>query len=331
MTCRSAKATRAICFGRTPQNTSHCASITWLPKCSSMQRTIIGALAATACLAPLACLAGEAELPELGITVRDLPELVAKPTVRERPQGYEASASFAATTSLNVYRQDESVTPGSLGDASYRATVLAPLGEPQDWKDKGTMTSIGSHEAWISLHVTRLGPMSANRITLYTIVDQYRYRIIVTAMGSKPPAEFDAVVKAVLSSAAFEPVRRPVEPEWLAAEHPDRIPRFVPGEFVSLYPPPSIRRGEQGAIDVEFSIDDRGRATGLKLVKSAYSDLGERLPEYFEQRVFKVPRDWEQTGSDRRRFTKEFLFTLAPPGSACPASRAPAEYRTPPT
>jgi hypothetical protein len=167
--------------------------------------------------------------------------------------------------------------------------------------------------------------MSANRITLYTIVDQYPYRIIVTAMGAKPPAEFDAVVKAVQSAAAFYPVRRSVETEWLAAEHLDRIPRFVPGDFIPLYPPSSIRRREQGAVDVEFSIDGQGRATGLKQVKAAYSDLGERLPEYFKQGVFKVPRDWEQTGSDKRRFTREFLFTLAPPGSACPASRAPAD------
>lgn len=288
-----------------------------------MQRTMLGPLVATACLMPLACIASEIELPELGITLRDLPQFVAKPSVHERPQGYEASTSFAANTRLTVYRQDEPVTPGSLEDASYRASVLAPLGEPQDWKDKGRMTSIGGHEAWITLHVTRLGPVSANRITLYTVVDQCPYRMMVTAIGSKPPAEFDAVVKAVQSAAAFEPVRRSVEPEWTAAEHPDRVPRFVPGEFMPLYPEPSRRRREQGAVDVEFSIDGHGRATDLKQVKATYSDLGERLPEYFKQGVFRVPRDWEQTGSDKRRFAKEFLFTLAQPSSACPASRAP--------
>jgi hypothetical protein len=71
-------------------------------------KNMIGPVVAAACLMPLACIASEAELPELGITIGDLPELVAKPTVlHDRPQGYETSASFAATTTLTVYRQDE--------------------------------------------------------------------------------------------------------------------------------------------------------------------------------------------------------------------------------
>jgi hypothetical protein len=270
-----------------------------------MQRTMIGALVATGCLLPLTCVASEVELPELGITVSDLPELVAKPTADERPRGYEAIARFRANVTLTVYRQDDSVTPGSLEDGGYRAAVLAPLGQPQDWKDKGRVASSGGHEAWITFHEIRLGTVSAaNRITLYTVVDQCPYRMIVTAIGPKPPPEFDAVVAAIQADTAFGPIRRSTEPEWTAAEHPDRVPRFVRGELIPLYPDSSRRRREQGAVEVEFSIDGRGRVTDLKQVKAAYRDLGERLPEYFDQGLFRVPRDWVETGSDKRRFTR---------------------------
>lgn len=103
-----------------------------------------------------------------------------------------------------------------------------------------------------------------------------------------------------------------------APSNSDEMPRFVSGRFVSLYPAPSRRRGEQGAVDVEFSINGHGNVRDLKQIYAAHQGLAQEIPEYLAHGVFRVPPNWEQMGFDKRRFVMEFQFWVKSPGTTCP-------------
>jgi hypothetical protein len=285
-----------------------------------MQRTS-AMMFAIASLLPVASVASEVVLPELGIRLTGLPISSRKPQVTERPAGYEGTVQISPTTVLIIYRADDPIPPGNFTDASYRSSLFAKLDDSKAGTVKGTLTSVGGHEAWAIVDAERVGPLAAYRYTAYLTADQHLYRITVTALGSQRPAEFDAAVKAVSSSIAFEPVQRSADSASPGV--PGAMPRFVSGGHEAYYPASSVRRGEQGIVDVEFSIDSRGHVRDVKETYAASRDLGHSAAAQLQDGVFRVPADWVQTASDRLRFTMEFQFELAGRGSSCPTPETP--------
>jgi hypothetical protein len=79
-----------------------------------------------------------------------------------------------------------------------------------------------------------------------------------------------------------------------------------------LYPAPARRLGEEGIVDVEFSIVSAGHARDVRQLYASAPDLGSHIPEYLKGAVFRVPANWEQTGSQNERYTLEFRFALSP-------------------
>jgi TonB family protein len=264
-------------------------------------------------LFPLTLYAKDVDIPELGIKLTQLPDDAGAAQVRERPAGYEARLQLGTDTFLAIYRQDDPVAPGNLSDPDYRNSLLAGLDASKKSKSKGGIASVGGHDAWILTNAEQLGPLPLVTYSLssYLVVDEHLYRIGINALGAKRPPEFDVAVKA-LSSVSFEPVQRTVVPEHLG---PGGIPRFVIGSDESFYPAEAISRGEQGVVDLEFSIDGRGHVQNLRQVYAAHRDLSTSATAFLENGVYRVPPDWEQSGSTQRRFTAEFQFKLAPRGA----------------
>jgi len=62
----------------------------------------------------------------------------------------------------------------------------------------------------------------------------------------------------------------------------------------------------------------------LKELYADSRDLGRNIPEFLQTGVYRIPTDWELTGSDKKRFTVEFQFAIAARGGACPEQSVPA-------
>jgi hypothetical protein len=163
----------------------------------------------------------------------------------------------------------------------------------------------------------------------YAIVDQHLYKLMVSGLGpSGKPHEFDSMVKA-MSGITFEPIQRAAQPDLesasssaSASDH-GNVPRFVSGGHGDFYPTTSKRRNEHGIVDVEFSIDGQGHVQQLKELFAASRDLGAAASAYLLDAVFRVPADWEATGSSNKRFVMEFQYFLAGPGATCPGKQTP--------
>jgi hypothetical protein len=157
---------------------------------------------------PLACHAGELDVPELGVRLADLPEGAAKPQVTEHSEGAEMTTT-AGDALLSIYRTAAPEPAGSdVASPRYRASVDRRFGSDIDSKMQGAPTSLGGHSAWT---IVDARPQSGHTLFLcvsYVIVDEHLYRLAVTATGTgHRPADFDALVRA-LSHVSFEPVHR---------------------------------------------------------------------------------------------------------------------------
>jgi hypothetical protein len=185
-----------------------------------------------------------------------------KPQVTERPAGYAATLQVSPFTYLSLYRADDPIPSGNVGEATYRSDLLARLDDSKAITAKGAVTLLGGHDAWTIVDVQRVGPLIAYTYKAYVIVDQHPYRLTVSSLGSQRPAEFDATVKAVSSSIKFEPLQRSAESH--SASVPGAMPRFVSGGHEEYYPASSSRRREQGIVDLEFSIDGQGHVSAVE-------------------------------------------------------------------
>jgi hypothetical protein len=269
----------------------------------------------------------ELEIRELGVKFSEIPDAATAPSLTERPEGYEGEIRFE-DAAVFVYRADDLVPAGSsLADASFRAAVVARNDNPRAPKSAGQLTILDGHEAWAYVEVSRpvaYLPVSSYTCILFAIVDQHLYRLTASAAttGKKPPA-YDALVNA-LATVSFEPAQRPPrEVPESSAVLGDKMPRFVFATGSDLYPPISIRLREQGAVDFEFSIDASGRIKDLTERYAAGKHLDQFIPDVLHKGIFRVPKDWEQMGSDRRRFIIEFQFSLTRRGSHCDPNQAP--------
>jgi TonB family protein len=274
-------------------------------------------IAALTLLLPLNSLASEVEFPELGVAIRNLPDLAAKPRVVEVRQGHAGYANFSAST-ISVYRQDAVVASGDLNDPGYRRTLLTAVGGLDEAED-GSLISIGSQLAWINLAVERASATPlVRKMTIYAVADQHLYRFLLTTNEARTPGEFDPILRAVRQTTSFAPVRRAMPSDGGANPHARALPRFADPDQFSGYPDVALRRREQGVVDVQFEIDREGHAQNVTELQAAYPELADGVSKMLQHLVFEVPRDWEKTGSDQRRFTVEVQFALVNRITDCP-------------
>ena len=283
-----------------------------------------GALLSPCLLWPLVVHAEPFDAPQLGVRIADLPA-GSKPEVIDELDGYAVRLRIGSAHGHIVRLSDPVPAGADVADAAYRARLMAYFGSKLGPKTGEAPTSVGGQTAWVTCSYWRSAFMPSVSYTCITnmIVAQHLYRLTAAAMGSEQrPPDFDAVI-GVLSALAFEPPHPALAADGSAAPPPRREPQFqLPPE--DFYPLPARRLGEEGAADVEFSIDGHGRARDLKT--DPRSDLGKAAAALVAAASFRVPLDWEARGSTTGRFTFEIQYALAALGQQCswpPTTRIP--------
>jgi hypothetical protein len=277
-------------------------------------------------LLPAVSRADVVEVPELGVKFSALPSGVSPFQVVERPAGYEAVAHLGRF-SLSIYRLEEPVPAGAdLRDARYRATLETTLGIKAGSLKQGETRRVGNDHGWtIPRPMTvQLGAVTLYSWWIYAIGNQHVYRLSVSGGGPTAADEFRSLLEGVYSI-AFEPVQRAERPApELAASAPGKMPRFVAGfDDDDFYPATARRLGEHGPVDVEFSIDGRGHVQDVRQTYAAVREFSTLAVQALNSGVFRVPTDWEATGSQKLRFTVEFQLSLVGPGQTCPGKQTP--------
>ena len=92
------------------------------------------------------------------------------------------------------------------------------------------------------------------------------------------------------------------------------MPTFHPASNVDWYPPAAKRRGEQGIVGLEFSIDAKGLAQELRRTHGEASDLATSAQAMLQSTVFRVGPRWEKSGYQKLRLEMEFQFSIDEPG-----------------
>ena len=124
----------------------------------------------------------------------------------------------------------------------------------------------------------------------------------------------------------FGPVDRSQVPQpALVGVGPATMPRFLEGQYLTLYTEKALRKLEQGVVDESFTIDGDGHAHDLEQNYANAPDLGANIPRMLSLGRFKVPSDWAATGSQKLRFVMEFQFAISnlKEHVECPKEHAP--------
>jgi hypothetical protein len=157
---------------------------------------------------PLAALAGQVDVPELGVRLTTLPDNASQPVVTSQAGGYEATTRLG-TAVFTIFRENNPAPGGSdVAEPGYRATLDAKFADSVKSKAQGAPTAVGGHSAWTVVDAHEEGSRSAYTCVTYVLVDQHLYRLLVSAApaATRPP-EFDALVRA-MSGIQFEQVQR---------------------------------------------------------------------------------------------------------------------------
>lgn len=94
------------------------------------------------------------------------------------------------------------------------------------------------------------------------------------------------------------------------------MPYFYPSNREN-YSSVARRRGETGVVDLEFTIDGKGRARDVQEIYAAASDLAANARSLLADTHFYLSPGWEEKGYQKLRFTLEAHYSLARPGSRC--------------
>jgi Gram-negative bacterial TonB protein C-terminal len=281
-------------------------------------------------VSPAASHAAEIAIPELGIRFNDTPQPMRPIELTERPTGFEAYAQLSRPTSLTVYRDDYPAPAGSLDDPQYRADLVKKYGGDWSAQGKGAKIRVGGHDAWAVGSARRFGSggtIIAKELSCLLIVDQRFYRITVWTGGTEGSEEFSAMAKAIEQGTVFEPIKRPELPAYAPDDPPAGPPRFVEAGRIPWYPAIARGRGEQGVVDLQFSINSDGQARQIKKIYQGATHLGDNAVAHLEDGVFRLPPDWQQSGRANRRYVIEFQYSLVVGSSDCPkpkpSTRAP--------
>lgn len=255
-----------------------------------------------------------------------LPPSTAKSEVLQRPTASEAITVIGPVI-LSVRREDAEVPSGSsLSDPNYRAMVQSRFDKLLDPKAQGAMTVVGGYPGWslIDAHQQAHSPSSLYTYITYVIVDQHLYRLVVRAIGHRlRPPEFDAVVKAI-SDITFEPPSQAADSRsksGAAVAPPITLPPFAPVGDVGIVV--GLKQHGLVIVDLEFSIDGEGHAQGPKLLYAEPRQDGVLALIFLQNRIFGVPADWNESGSQSLRFTLELQFSIAQASGSCEGPPSP--------
>jgi hypothetical protein len=282
-------------------------------------RLLLALLATLACALPLTGHADELAIPELGIHFADLPAGMVGPEVKARIDGYTATLHIGTGT-LRIDRMDETVPSGSdIKNADFRATQREGFEEQTLSNAKGQPTALNGHDAWTTTAAMRSpdGTVWYTSST-YVVVDQHLYRLLASGSWERAgaPPDFLAAMQA-LSTVTFGPVDRSPVPGGGSPSGLVKMPHFFPSSSKDYYPVASRRRGETGIVDLEYSIDGKGRARDVQEIYAATQDLGASARSVLTEHQFHVSPGWENRGYQKLRFTFEVHYSLRGRGGRC--------------
>ncbi|HVP32641.1 MAG TPA: hypothetical protein VMT09_03250 [Steroidobacteraceae bacterium] len=266
-----------------------------------------------ALLWPLIVHAKVLDIPELGVRIADAPAAATAPKVTDWLQGYTASFQVGGVYAAIERLSDPLPATATLADSRFRSGVRdyfdlnhGPEGRREE------RTSIAGREAWSRCGAdARPDPSVYWHCAYYLVSDQHLYRLLVNAESPQKPPEFDAVVRA-LYGISFEPVAMPVGPDGQPVA-PRKQPLFKMEHMDrDWYPHGARANGGQGVVDVDFSVDGKGRAQDLHVSYATSPDFTPQIADMVHNLLFKVPSGWETSDSRAERFTMEIQFALAP-------------------
>ena len=281
-------------------------------------KPMLGLLSTLVCALPLVTSAADLAIPALGIRLSDLPVGVASAEVKARIDGYTATLHIN-TAVLRVDRMEETLPSGAdIRNATFRANQEAGFAGSPFANPKGQPTTINGRDAWTTSSAVRSpeGTVNYSSSTL-VVVDDHLYRLSAHGWwrGDGPPPDFLVAMKA-LSSATFEPVDRTSVSGGAPPSGLVKMPYFLPSSN-NYYPDASRRRGETGVVDLEFSIDGKGRARDVQESYAVTPELAASTRRMLAETQFHISPGWEDHGYQKLRFTFEVHYALAPRGGRC--------------
>ncbi|HYM41776.1 MAG TPA: energy transducer TonB [Steroidobacteraceae bacterium] len=252
------------------------------------------------------------DIPELGVRIPDLPARATALKVVDKLVGYSASFRVGRVHAGVLWLSDPVPTEATVTDRRYRRSVRDYLFDNIHHGGHEEATSIAGVDAWSNCGAESFGgPDVQWHCTYYLISDQHLYRLLVNATSPKKPAEFDAVVRA-LYGMSFGPIQSPIGSDGQPRTMP-REPLFKAEQMAhEWYPDRARNHREEGVVDVEYSIDGRGRPQDLRVTSAASADLRSAAADFVRMVIFRVPSGWESSTSRGLRFTFEAQFSIAP-------------------
>jgi hypothetical protein len=272
-------------------------------------------------LCPIAGYATDVDLPEMGIRISNLPAGATASKVAEYADASSVSVHVGDAV-LHIERLSDRVPSGStVADSSYRQSLQANFRDDLGPKARTQATSISGFPAWTMSSATLLAPVSTATYTCITYVVAYEHAYRLRAYMRAPydsktpnnaPPDYLAVVQA-MSDTTFGPVTAVAA---LTAQLSPRNLKMANLPNIGLYPEVARAHNEEGVVDVEYSVDGKGRVHDATQIYASSPRLGERVPEFLKAVVFRVPANWEATGSQNARYNMEFQFLLTTSSSS---------------
>lgn len=84
-----------------------------------------------------------------------------------------------------------------------------------------------------------------------------------------------------------------------------------------------MRKGVQGIVDLEFSVNEHGRAYDVRQTYAESGTLGRAAEEQLRAGTFRVNKGWKEKGYSRARLNIEFHYRLAEKDSPCGTGATP--------
>jgi Gram-negative bacterial TonB protein C-terminal len=274
-----------------------------------------------ALLSSAAAPAMEMDYPALGVRLTELPADSKTLGDGDMWKGYRVRIAIDRNASIVISRFDQVVSQGNLADKGYRDALRNQLDIQPVSGSVRKLVTVAGQPAWLVGSAQRVGPMALYQCNYLLVVDHHLYEIAISAVGESKAAtsSFETAAESV-GSVVFGPVQPRAEKPLAAGE----MPPFLLGNGSNHFYPDSARRlGEQGAVELKFSIDGAGSAQGVQAAGDANADLVKSAESYLADGGFKVPQGWEQSGGPKQTFTMEFRFELSCPDAHPPPQVVP--------
>jgi TonB family protein len=93
--------------------------------------------------------------------------------------------------------------------------------------------------------------------------------------------------------------------------HPPPLPPIVSSAQIA-YPGAAKQAGREGRVLLAFGISDRGLATNASILFADDASFNQAAIELLSGLRFRVPRDWDESGSLYKRFQLGVVFCIPP-------------------